>query len=303
MLPTIVLIVGGFLAFTGCDEAGMVKPVVPVDGGTPSEPVDPTEPVEPEPEPEPEPTEPSEPIEPEPTEPVEPTEPTEPEPEPTITIAAVMWGVDGSVTVNGTSTDIPDGTTVIVTLGDTVTVTSIVDNTGTWIVLASAADMAALAAGTVTVTATAQDATDTSSFVVPLSEEEQLREEYRQQFEQYNFSEETVERLVNRQVEKKRLSDARISGEISREEHFKNLDRLYEEAYGISYDYAATLRDIYVEERPEEEYLLGGTDADSVGIAYLIVKEANPDAEGEAFEALFRQAAREGTISIAPLDI
>ena len=91
VLPTIGLIVVSLLAVTGCDEAGMMKPVVPVDNGTdPVEPTDPTtngevkqpeEPIEPI-EPEPEPTEP---VEPESTEPVEP-EPVEPEPEPIVTV-------------------------------------------------------------------------------------------------------------------------------------------------------------------------------------------------------------------------
>ena len=104
-----------FLAVAGCDEAGMIKPVVPVDGGTepvepptePAEPVEPTEPTtngdvkKPEKPTKPvEPTEPTEPVEPEPTEPVEPTEPEpaepsepvepeptpEPEPEPVTTV-------------------------------------------------------------------------------------------------------------------------------------------------------------------------------------------------------------------------
>ena len=75
----------------------MVKPVVPVDGGTepvepPTEPTEPIEPTEPttngdvkkpeEPTKPVEPTEPTEPVEPEPTEPVEPEPTPEPEPEP-----------------------------------------------------------------------------------------------------------------------------------------------------------------------------------------------------------------------------
>ena len=84
VLPTIALLVLGLLAVIGCDEAGMMEPVVPIDNGTePVEPVEPsTEPTEPmtnggvkKPE---EPTEPSE--------PTEPTEPVEPEPEPTVTV-------------------------------------------------------------------------------------------------------------------------------------------------------------------------------------------------------------------------
>ena len=56
LIMGLLLLVFCFLIVTGCDEAGMVKPVVPVDGGTPSEPVEPIEP-------EPEPVEPIEPVE------------------------------------------------------------------------------------------------------------------------------------------------------------------------------------------------------------------------------------------------
>ena len=58
----------------------------------------------------------------------------------------------------------------------------------------------------------------------------------------------------------------------------------------------------YVEETGEK-HLLRGADADSIGIAYLIVKKDHPDAEGEVFEELWRKAAREGTISIAFVDL
>lgn len=133
-----------FLAVTGCDEAGMMKPVVPVDGGT--------EPVEPEPEP----------TEPEPTEPTEP----EPTPEPTVAIAAAVQEDDGSVRVSGTSTDVPEGTTVTVTLGADVTAMAATNAKGKWTVTVPAADVEALPAGTVTVTAVADEATDTDSLVI-----------------------------------------------------------------------------------------------------------------------------------------
>ena len=45
-----------------------------------------------------------------------------------------------------------------------------------------------------------------------------------------------------------------------------------------------------MEECPEGEKLAG---AETVGLAYLLVKEAHPDAEGEEFEELFREVARE----------
>ena len=77
------------LAFVvpGCDEAGMVKPVVPVENG--AGPVDPTEPTDPtttgevkQPE---ESSEPTETVEPEPEPTPDPTEP-DPEPDPTSTV-------------------------------------------------------------------------------------------------------------------------------------------------------------------------------------------------------------------------
>ena len=83
-LPIVVLMIIAFMTITGCDEAGMVEPVVPVDNGTKLEPVEPVEPTT-------EPTEPTtngdvkkpeEPTEPEPTEPVEP----EPKPDPASTV-------------------------------------------------------------------------------------------------------------------------------------------------------------------------------------------------------------------------
>ena len=133
--------VGLFLSFLaiGCDEANMVKPVVPIENGTdPVESVDPTE----------------------------PTEPTEPEPEPTVAIGSAVQADDGSITVSGTSTDVPEGTTVTVTLGDTVTATATTDSAGAWTVTVSAADAEVLTTGTVTVTAAAKAATDSGSLAI-----------------------------------------------------------------------------------------------------------------------------------------
>ncbi len=229
------------------------------------------------------------------------TEDLTPEPTPTLTVDTAATD-DGSITVSGASTHLPAGTTVTVTIGDTVTVTTTTDEAGNWTATVPADEAEQLAAGETTVTAeTAGADPATGSLVIPepLSEEEQLEAEFRQEYEQYNFSEETVDRLVRSEMEKERSRKAKSAGEISRDELVERIISLNEEAYGISSDYAATLRDIYVEERPEEKYLLRGADFESIGIAYLIVKEANPDAEGEEFEELFRQAAREGAISIS----
>ena len=67
-LPIVVLMIIAFMTITGCDEAGMVEPVVPVDNGTELEPVEPVEPT----------TEPTEPTTngdvKKPEEPIEPVE-------------------------------------------------------------------------------------------------------------------------------------------------------------------------------------------------------------------------------------
>ena len=123
---------------------------------------------------------------------------TIPEP-PTLTIAVATAGDDGSITVSGTSADLPQGTTVTVTVGDTVTATATTDSAGAWSVTVPADKVKQLSAGVATVTATAENTSDTGSVTVPEppSEEEQLEEEFRQQYEQYGFSEEVVERLVH----------------------------------------------------------------------------------------------------------
>ena len=89
-----------------------------------------------------------------------------PPPEPTVTIDTVMQADDGSVTVSGTSTAIPEGEEVTVVLGDeAVTVKTTTDSKGAWSVIVPAAEAAKIAAGSVAVRATAKGiAEDESSF-------------------------------------------------------------------------------------------------------------------------------------------
>ena len=196
---------------------------------------------------------------------------------PTISITATVRADDGSITVSGTSINVPEGSVVTVTVADTVTATTVTDNAGAWTVTVPKAQAETLPTGTAIVTATTKDVVDTSSLVIPepLSEEEewqkkeeQWRKQHREEYEQYNFSEETTERLVDYRIKKYRLSRKWQNDEISEKELRENLNQLYEEAYGISREYAFVLLKIYVEERPEEEYLFGGWDISSVGIAY-----------------------------------
>ncbi len=83
---------------------------------------------------------------------------------PEVTIANIATGGDTSVTISGTSTDVPAGEVVTITLGDTVTATATVDEAGAWSVTVPPSKTAQLAPGTVVVTATAQKVTAESSF-------------------------------------------------------------------------------------------------------------------------------------------
>ena len=97
----------------------------------------------------------------------------------------------------------------------------------------------------------------------------------------------------------------RKRGEIARnppasiDEEWRLLNQYFEEAYGISHNSAFALLKIYIEENPEKEYLFGGWNVDSVGIAYIVVKLANLDATEEELLEHFRQAARDKTITIS----
>ena len=132
----------------------------------------------------------------------------------------------------------------------------------------------------------------TASFVVRSLT---VEEAYRAHYEQYGFSEEVLDRLVQYHIEGQKISDAYDGGEIPAQEATARIGVSYEKAFGISSWDARLLRDVYMEERPEGEKL---ADTVTIGIAYLLVKEPYPDAEGEEFEALFREVAREVTIVV-----
>ncbi len=149
----------------GCDEGmQMVDDVV-------TEPVETTEPTKPAT------SEPTDPVaemptttgdmkKPEPTKPAD-TNPEEPEPTPTVTIAAVVQADDKSITISGTSTHVPEGTTVTIVLGDdAITVKTTVDKDGAWSATVSAKNTAQLAPGTIAVKATARKVTAESSFEI-----------------------------------------------------------------------------------------------------------------------------------------
>ena len=332
MLSTIVLIVGGFLAITGCDEAGMVKPVVPVDSGMepPTEPTEPTtngEVKQPE-----EPTGPTEP-EPEPTPEPEP----EPTPTPTVTIGSAAQQDDSSIVVSGTSTDVPEGTTVAVTLGEDVTATTTTNAKGEWTVTVPAADAEVLSAGTVPVTVTAANATADSSFeyavdttygiptptkedrikveifaeVVDINKEnknhpeqakiiyERLDDLYGSLFDlETEVGQQTFKRFAERHY--KSILLAR-NPPASFDEKLKIIDQYFGEAYGISADYARWLvYNIYLDEKPEDAYLLGVLwQTENIAMEHLLLRIANPDAtEGEILE-LLRESIRAGRVTIA----
>ena len=325
VLPTIALLVLGLLFVIGCDEAGMVKPVVPVDGGT--------EPVEP-------PTEPTDPTTngdvkkpEEPTKPIKPTEPEpESEPEPTVAIATAVQMDDGSIIVSGTSTDVPEGTAVTVTLGDVVTATATTDVNGNWTVTVPATEAETLNAGTVAVTATAKEATADSSFeytvqttygiptpteedrikveifasVVDPEEEvvfvliyEGIDEDYGTLFDlETEVGRETFKRFV--EYDYKQILLAR-NPPTSFDEKLKIKDEYFEEAYGISADYGEWLvREVYLQEKPEDEYLLGvGWQIESIAMEHLLLRIANPNATEEEILELLRESIRAGKVTIA----
>ena len=201
-------------------------------------------------------------------------------------------GTDGNAFASGTAKPFHDGTNDFLCR-----YTVPVDAVGT-IALRVEAETADLAGNTVS---------DTSEHIAMFMvlAEPTPEDRYRAKYEQYGFSEEVLDRLVQREIEYQQIHDAYDRGEISSEESVIRYVASSEKAFGISSRYIRMLRDVYMEERPEERIIivngqkkLAGTSAEKIGIAWLIVKEANPDATEEELEELFREAAREGTISI-----
>ena len=171
LLLSFVLLVG-CLIMTGCPEAEqMVGPVVTEPAEKPDKPKTPEEPTTVGDEKQPKPEDPTEePTKPEPEEPAEepatPVEEPEPELNPAVTIASVTPADDGSVTISGTSADLPAETEITITLGETVTTTTTTDSDGNWTITIPAAETEQITAGTITVTVSAEDVSDNSSFTI-----------------------------------------------------------------------------------------------------------------------------------------
>ena len=254
-------------------------------------------------------------------------------PTPTVEIAATVQEDDGSVTVSGASTNVPSGTAVTVTLGGTVTTTATTDASGKWTATIPAAEAEVLSDGTVTVTATAADATADSSFEYTVqttygiptpTEEDRVKVElyvdvvdpekegkvefvliyegidklYGSQFDlETEVGRETFKRFAEYSYKQIKLS--RSSPTI--EERLRILDQLFEEAYGISAEYARWLvYEVYLQEKPEDSYLLGiRWQKESIAMEHLLLRIDNPNATEEEILALLRESIRAGRVTIA----
>ncbi len=166
----ITIIIFTFLAVIGCDEGmNMVSPVMTEPGeeqmNTPEGPT--TTNGEMKQPPDEGPSEQKDPTPEEPEEPEKLETPAPEEPKPTVSINTVVQADDKSVTVSGTSTDVPEGTKVTIVLGDSaITVKTTIDKDGTWATTVPAGKTARLAPGTIAVTATAKKVTAESSFEI-----------------------------------------------------------------------------------------------------------------------------------------
>ena len=318
-LPIVVVMSIAFMTITGCDEGmQMAGPVVtePTE-----EPTDPTtngevkqpepEPTKPEPEPEPEPT-----------------------PEPAVAIATAAQQDDGSITVSGTSTDVPAGTTVTVTLGGTVTTTATTDANGNWTTTVPAEEAEKLSTGTVAIAVAAANATATGTFEYTVqttygiptpTEEDRIKveivaevidvdEEGQEQFEViYKFINQDYGYLFDLETKVGRETFKRFveydykqillerNPPASFDEKLKIIDQYFAEAYGISADYGEWLvREVYLQEKPEDEYLLGvGWQIESIAMEHLLLRIANPNATEEEILELLRESIRAGRVTIA----
>ena len=78
-------------------------------------------------------------------------------------------------------------------------------------------------------------------------------------------------------------------------------DRDFEEAYGISADYARELvYTIYLEEKPEDRHLLGKLwQKFDIAMEHLLLRLANPDTPEERILELLRESIRAGKVTIA----
>ena len=88
------------------------------------------------------------------------------------------------------------------------------------------------------------------------------------------------------------------SGDLGNEALVK---QYYAEAYGHSYSFAVSLvHDVYLEEKPEDKKLLSiRWQVHGIGMEYLLLQIANPDASDEELIELLRESIRAGNVSIA----
>ncbi|MDE0636071.1 MAG: hypothetical protein OXI43_09530 [Candidatus Poribacteria bacterium] len=253
-----------------------------------------------------------------------------PPPEPTVTIESITTKDDGSITVSGTSTELPAGETVTITLGDTVTITATTNSKGAWSVTVPATEAAGLAAGSVAVRATAKGiAEDESSFehtpqqqpghgIVPATEAERIQRDiitdvagegffsesgYNNIIAKYgslfdigtDIGRATFRRFVEYEYKTGLLA---ISGNLG---DTATLKQYYAEAYGHSHSFAVSLvHDVYLKEKPEDKKLLNiRWQVHGIGMEYLLLQIANPDASEEELIELLRESIRAGNVSIA----
>ena len=262
-----------------------------------------------------------------------------PPPEPTITIETINNEEDGSVTVSGTSTELTAGETVTITIGDALTITATTDNEGAWSATVPAIETTGLAAGTTAVTAAAKKATADNSFEYTPPQPEQPEngtlipaETERIQYEiitevigdddkhfefKSNYIIEKYGSLFNMGTEVgrdafKRFAEYEEKAWVlytyspsvpfpPKEERIKLLDQWFEEAYGISADYARWLvYEVYLKEKPEDEKYIGvGWQKDNISMEHLLLRIDNPNATEEEILELLRESIRAGNVSIA----
>ena len=336
-----VVLLGAILTITGCDVGmNMTEEVVGPK----------TEPTQPEPTTtgemkQPEETEPDEEESDKPAdeqenpsnEAVEPQEPPTPPEPPTITIETITSGEDGSITVVGSSTNLPEEAEVTITLGD-ITVTATVNEAGVWSTTVPAEEANALTAGKLIVTAHVGEVTtpDTPFEHTPLvhgvpvsTEEERIEIEILADMFDYDHStaseaekrdfgwmqkaivfrygrlnvETSMGRAAFRRfIEYEQKGQALLS-RPPRPNELEILDQYFEEAFGFPRDYAKWLVfNIYLEERPKEKNHVGIWQSHSTAFEYFLIKLENPDATEEEWLELLRESIKAGNVSIQSSD-
>ena len=326
----LIILASAVILTTGCDEGmKMAGPMMMEPAEKPAD----TPPTMMGDMKQPEPETPA-PSEQDPETPEEPAEvPEEPEtPVPTLTISTAMTMDDGSVTISGTSTDLPVDEVVTITIGETLTVTAVVNEDGMWSVMVPATETMDLVAGTTTVTAVADTATTESSFEYTskqLRAEQIMTDIINEVFFEYTGEtatngEKRILQIKHKDIKErygplfdvetevgyatfKRFAEYEYKtlGLLLQPQPFKRelelLDQYFEETFGFSTDYAKSLVfDIYLEEKPEDrKYIGSGWQHFDIAMEYLLLQIANPDATEEDLHELLRESIREGNVTIA----